>query len=253
MQLGGPTPIGYLQSVDGGLQQVVVGGGGVLSKTCTELGLLARAGSGIRSAQDCIGKKVGVPGLGALLPVTFRQWLKLNGVDAKQLSFVEAPFPQHADLLRGGHLQQLRLNPNGVVPTLVHDGMPVIESSVINEYLDEVYPQVPLRPARAIEKAHMRAWRQYIDEVPTPSIRDPSFNTFLVPKFAQMSDEQFNAMAQSLPLRRDFYLKMGRTGFAQAEVDAALRRLRDTLERMERSLERSDWLAMTCSRWPTSA
>ena len=89
--------------------------------------------------------------------------------------------------------------------------------------------------------------------MPTPSIRDPSFKTFLVPKFAQMSDEQFNAMAQSLPLRRDFYLKMGRTGFAQAEVDAALRRLRDTLERMERSLERSDWLAMTCSRWPTSA
>ena len=145
----------------------------------------------------------------------------------------------------GEHLtpEYLKLNPNGVVPTLVHDGVPVIESSVINEYLDEVFPQAPLMPASAIERAHMRAWRQYIDEVPTPSIRYPSFNSFFVPKFAHMSEAQFRAMAESLPLRRDFYLKMGRTGFPQAEVDAALRRLRDTLERMERSLERTDWLA----------
>ena len=146
---------------------------------------------------------------------------------------------------RGEHLspEYLQLNPNGVVPTLVHDGVPVIESSVINEYLDEVFPQVPLLPSTAIAKAHMRAWRQYIDEVPTPSIRYPSFNTFFVPKFAQMSDEQFRAMAESMPLRRDFYLKMGRTGFPQAEVDAALRRLRETLERMQRSLEHTEWLA----------
>lgn len=102
LQMGGPTPSGYLQSVDGGLDHVVLGGGGVFSKTFTEIALVARAGAGIRKAQDCIGKKIGVPGLGALLHVTFRQWLKLNGVDWKQVNFVEAPFPQHADLIRGG-------------------------------------------------------------------------------------------------------------------------------------------------------
>ncbi|MGC1780341.1 MAG: glutathione S-transferase N-terminal domain-containing protein [Xanthobacteraceae bacterium] len=31
----------------------------------------------------------------------------------------------------------LKLNPNGVVPTLVDDGTPIVESSVICEYLDE--------------------------------------------------------------------------------------------------------------------
>jgi glutathione S-transferase len=145
----------------------------------------------------------------------------------------------------GEHLAPayLKLNPNGVVPTLVHDGGVVIDSSVINEYLEDVFPERPLRPANKLDLAHMRAWRQYIDEVPTPSIRYPSFNAYFVMMFANKSDEEFEAYAARLPLRRDFYLKMGRTGFPQAEVDAALRRLRQSLERMEQSLERSRWLA----------
>lgn len=104
LQIGGPTPSVFLQSVDGGLDQVVLAGGGVLSKTYTELAVVARAGSGVKAPQDFIGKKVGVPGLGALLHVTFRQWLKVNGVDWKKVNFIETPFPQHADLIRGGSI-----------------------------------------------------------------------------------------------------------------------------------------------------
>ncbi len=104
LQIGGPTPSVFLQSVDGGLDHVVVAGGGVTSKTITGFGLVARAGSGIKSARDCIGKKIGVPGLGAFLHVTFRGWLKQSGVDYKKVSFIEASFPQHGDLLRGGSL-----------------------------------------------------------------------------------------------------------------------------------------------------
>ena len=102
LQMGGPTPTGYLQAVAGGLDHVVVGGGGVLSKSFTEVGLVTPAGSNLKTAADCTGKKIGVPGLGALLHITFRQWLKSNGVDQSKVTFVEAPFPQHADLLRGG-------------------------------------------------------------------------------------------------------------------------------------------------------
>jgi NitT/TauT family transport system substrate-binding protein len=43
-----------------------------------------------------------VPGLGAFLHVTFRAWLKDQHVDYRKVNFVEAAFPQHGDLLRGG-------------------------------------------------------------------------------------------------------------------------------------------------------
>lgn len=104
LQIGGPTPSVYLQGVDGGLDHVVVAGGGVTSKSITGIGLVARAGTGIKTPQDCVGRKIGVPGLGAFLHVTFRAWLKQNGIDYRKVNFVEASFPQHGDLLRGGSI-----------------------------------------------------------------------------------------------------------------------------------------------------
>lgn len=58
----------------------------------------------------------------------------------------------------------LKLNPNGVVPTLIHDGKVIIESTVINEYLDDAFPEVPLRPADPLGRAQVRMWTKRLDE-----------------------------------------------------------------------------------------
>jgi glutathione S-transferase len=58
-----------------------------------------------------------------------------------------------------------------------------------------------------------------------------------------MSDEQHRDFVDQLPLRKHFYRAMGRTGFSKEEVDAALERLRQTVERMEKSLGKTLWLA----------
>jgi len=137
----------------------------------------------------------------------------------------------------------LELNPNGVVPTLVHDGKIVTDSSVINEYLEEVFPEPGLLPKDAWGKAQVRAWRQFIDEVPTPAIRIPSMNNRVAPVFAQLGEDEYRDRVQRRTIRRHFYARMGKTGFAEAEVIESLERLRDTVQRMETALERSPWLA----------
>lgn len=165
LQMGGPTPTGYLQAVLGGLDHVVVGGGGVLSKTYTELGLVARAGAGVRSAQDCVGKKIGVPGIGALLHVAFRQWLKLSGIDANSVSFVESPFPQHADMLCGGAIDAVVTG--GPFMTRIVDGGGGYVASYFTTFLPEGYPTV-LHVARrdwaAANTAAVRGFREAINE-----------------------------------------------------------------------------------------
>lgn len=69
--------------------------------------------------------------------------------------------------LRAGDQQQpayLKLNPKGVVPTLVHDDTVVTESIVINEYIDDAFPDKPLKPADPAGRARMRWWTKHIDD-----------------------------------------------------------------------------------------
>ncbi len=151
---------------------------------------------------------------------------------AKQL-----PFQEHKlRLLEGDQLEPdyLKLNPNGVVPTLIHGGAVIIDSSVIAEYLDEAIPEpAPLRPTSLVEIAHMRSMMRFIDEVPAAAVRVPTFNLAFQPRFQQMSEAEFVAFAESKPLRKEFMLAMGRSGFPKKDMDQALGRLERTLSRME--------------------
>ena len=55
-------------------------------------------------------------------------------------------------------------NPFGLVPMLEHDGKVLVESNVINEYLDDVFPDPPLRPKDPYQLARMRVWTRMTDE-----------------------------------------------------------------------------------------
>ena len=164
-------------------------------------------------------------------------------LNAKKLPFSEVKL----DLLAGDQLKPdyLTLNPNGVVPTLDHDGAIVIDSSVIIEYLDEVAPEpLDFTPHDPVERAKMRTLMHFMDEMPAPAVRVPTFNLAFLPRFAAMSEDEFVAFAESKPLRREFMLAMGRAGFPQKDMDEAMARLRRTYERMDAEIAKSGgpWL-----------
>jgi len=143
------------------------------------------------------------------------------------------------DLFKGDQLkpEYKEINPNGVVPSLVHDGEPVIDSSVIMEYLEDLLPSPALSPSSPMGKAHMREWMRFFEEVPTPAIRVPSYNLVFLRHFQGMTDEEFIAFGESKPLRKDFFLKMGRTGYSDDEMRQSLTRLKLTIDRMEGALD----------------
>jgi NitT/TauT family transport system substrate-binding protein len=107
MQLGGTTSPVLLQAIDGGLDHVAIAGSGVTKKNDSLFAVVAKPDVDIKTAKDFEGKKVGAPGLGAFLHVLFRKWLLENGVDLKKVTFVEAAFPQHLDILKGGTLDAI--------------------------------------------------------------------------------------------------------------------------------------------------
>jgi maleylacetoacetate isomerase len=83
--------------------------------------------------------------------------LELKGLawEARPVHLVRDGGEQHLDAYRA-------LNPQQLVPTLLHDGHALTQSLAILEYLDERFPQVPLLPADAAGRARVRALAQLV-------------------------------------------------------------------------------------------
>jgi glutathione S-transferase len=83
----------------------------------------------------------------------------------------------------------LKLNPKGVVPTLVHDGVTVIESTLICEYIDETFPDPPLMPKDAAARTRMRLWSKFVDEGLHDGVTELSFSAMFRERMRSMTPE----------------------------------------------------------------
>ena len=128
----------------------------------------------------------------------------------------------------------LALNPNGVVPTLDHDGDD--RDRLLGHHRISRRGRAAaasFTPRDPVKRAAMRSLMRFIDEMPAAAVRVPTFNLAFLPRFAAMSEDEFVAFAESKPLRKEFMLAMGRKGFPQKEMDGAMARLRRSYERMD--------------------
>ena len=88
--------------------------------------------------------------------------------------------------------EYLALNPNGVVPTLVHGGRPIIESSIIIEYIDETFPETPLKPTDTYDRAMMRLWTKYSDDVAYKAVYVPTWHKLRARAAAGLSAKELD-------------------------------------------------------------
>jgi len=100
-QIGGPTPTILLEANEQGLDLVVIAGTSTYPLE-SRSGILARNDSGIKTAKDLVGRKVGVPGLGGIIDVLSKKWAQTNGVDYHRVDWIELTFPQMGDALKTG-------------------------------------------------------------------------------------------------------------------------------------------------------
>jgi glutathione S-transferase len=95
-----------------------------------------------------------------------------------------------------------KLNPNGVVPTLVHDGRPIIESSLILYYLDDAFPDPPLMPREPALRYRVRLYNKLVDEYVHNACMILTFATAFRPNFLKMPREAWLAEINKTPLKR---------------------------------------------------
>jgi glutathione S-transferase len=150
--------------------------------------------------------------------------------------------------LRAGDQQKpeyLKLNPNAVVPTLVDGGAVIIESTVINEYLDDAFPEIRLRPTDAVGRARMRLWTKQLDEgVHAATSVVSSAIAFRYQKLAQ-GMEALEEFHQKMPdrMKREKSWENITKGVDSRFFADAVKRFDKLLGDMESSLAESTWLA----------
>ena len=72
----------------------------------------------------------------------------------------------YVDILKGEQFEPeyIKINPKAVVPSLIHDGKILNESTVIMEYLDLAFPEKQLTPKDPFEYVKTRYWTKILDE-----------------------------------------------------------------------------------------
>lgn len=153
----------------------------------------------------------------------------------------------HLSLRDFEHLRAdfLAINPAGLVPVLLDGATKVTESRIINEYLEDAYPQVALIPPSPAARARMRWWTRYIELVPSEAVKLPSFVKNIVPALQQMREADALAMIARIPdphIRQRWH-KAATTGIAAAELAPSIAQLKDMVTRMDQALAEGPWLA----------
>jgi glutathione S-transferase len=155
---------------------------------------------------------------------------------------------RYIELWRYANLEPayLALNPNGVVPTLVHDGRPIINSFCIMEYIEDVFPERPLRPADPVLRARQRHWSWVADEI-HPTIADVTYNQLMRKRLGAMDRATIDGIAAKMPVpeRRERFVRTAGKGLSASEQAERWARIATVLDQFEQALAPGPWVCGT--------
>jgi glutathione S-transferase len=137
------------------------------------------------------------------------------------------------------------INPEGQVPVLDHDGVLVTHTTVIGEYLEDVFTDRPtLRPADPPGKARMRAWNKFVDEHVMNFVSMHGWHRMVGVIARSIESGEFEKLVARIPLyeQREKW-RTARSGFSESDLANATRKVEVAVDKVEQQLAKTPWLA----------
>jgi glutathione S-transferase len=138
----------------------------------------------------------------------------------------------------------LAINPDGLVPTLVHNGQPIRESTIIDEYIDAAFDGPPLVPSDPLLAARMREFIRKCEDSFGAIVKLTAVK-YLLPKLRnRWSDEELAAQALRRPLKfyQDIHGRALRGEIDANELAEARAEIDTILGTLERLLDPGPWV-----------
>jgi glutathione S-transferase len=147
----------------------------------------------------------------------------------------------------------MKLNPNAVVPTLVHDGKVIIESTVIMHYVDEVFPGPSLLPSDPVGRSKLRLTTKLMDEYVHVSCMTITFATANRASLARLSPHDMEAELARAPdpKRSEIKRQVVAKGLDAPPVVEALRQQERLLDAIEKATQEAPYIVGKAGRWRT--
>ncbi|MXO61214.1 glutathione S-transferase family protein [Altererythrobacter salegens] len=151
-------------------------------------------------------------------------------------------FEQHSDWFTA-------INPEGQVPVLDHDGTIITHTTVINEYLEDVFPDDqpasgPLRPKDPVGAARMRYWNKFVDEQVMNYVSMHGWHRLIRQITKSIEEDRFEELMSHVPLPdQQKKWRTARSGFEQKDLDHALDKIEYALNKVEAQLGQTAYLA----------
>jgi glutathione S-transferase len=139
----------------------------------------------------------------------------------------------------------LAINPEGQVPVLDHDGIIITHTTVINEYLEDAFPDTPhLRPADPEGMARMRYWNKFVDEHVTNHVSMHGWHRMVGVIARGIEGGEFEELMARIPLpdQRKKWMD-ARSGFSEELLANATAKIEYAVAKVEAQLAKSAWLA----------
>lgn len=146
----------------------------------------------------------------------------------------------------------LRLNPKGVVPTLVQDGKPICDSAAIVRYLDEQFPMPKLTPATVEQQDKMNHWIELQNRLPMREVmygNMTGLDGWVAQRSVQVKERLLPQLMQAHPNLQAIYAaklqdvqQWNQTIRDRQKMSHINTQIEPLLDQLEQQLRQSEWL-----------
>ncbi len=150
----------------------------------------------------------------------------------------------HIDLKKKENIsdEYFGINPNGLVPTLIDNGVVHIESNDIIDYLDFKYPEPSLRSKD--KEAEMLEWLKLAASIHVPAIKPYVYATMIQKKVKKTAEEEkkYSELQKNKELKEFHARHSGDSTLGGADIKKSITILEECFTKLDQTLDGRVWI-----------